>query len=405
MNRTEDERKRGSLTALLQKKPGLFRLCCFYRGFLRVSVVLLCLFGTLGLLGGGAYVLLESARADSLFRARASAPVQSDTQTFLGAALLKKSLWLGSVSPNVFLLQHGGSALLHSMTNPENTPMKQLVDESVLRQEDIYAFDRDAVPPGENAIIPMNLSRHPSPGEILFSNTTAFSLDGAAYAAAPYPIDTKEVPTVLILHTHATESYAPQDAISYNPDTVKTRTSDTEANVVAVGDTIAAALSERGISVIHCRELFDAQSYPKAYETAAAAIRAYLRENPQIGYVFDVHRDALCRQNGDEIKPLTEIGGEPCAQVMLVVGTNEAGANHPHWEQNLTVAAHIQSRLTTLYSNFARPINIRSATFNEQYTKGSLLLEIGSFGNTLAEAQTAAKHLGQVIADVILGAP
>ena len=88
---------------------------------------------------------------------------------------------------------------------------------------------------------------------------------------------------------------------------------------------------------------------------------------------------------------------------MLVVGTDEAGANHPDWEKNLTVAVHIQQYLTQQYTDFARPINIRSATFNEQYTAGSLLLEIGSFGNTLEEAKRAARHLGYAMADIITG--
>ena len=86
---------------------------------------------------------------------------------------------------------------------------------------------------------------------------------------------------------------------------------------------------------------------------------------------------------------------------MLLVGTNEKGADHPEWESNLTIASKLQSKLIQKYKNFARPINIRGASFNEQFTKGSLLIEIGSSGNTLSEAKYAAKLLTYSIIEMI----
>ena len=86
---------------------------------------------------------------------------------------------------------------------------------------------------------------------------------------------------------------------------------------------------------------------------------------------------------------------------MLVVGTNEKGADHPDWETNFTVATHLQSKLTATYDNFARPINIRGASFNEQFTGGSLLIEIGSAANSLSEAKAAAKYLTLAIIETI----
>ena len=95
------------------------------------------------------------------------------------------------------------------------------------------------------------------------------------------------------------------------------------------------------------------------------------------------------------------INGEIAAQIMLLVGTNEQGADHPDWETNFAIAAELQSRLVSSYKRFARPINIRGASFNEQFTKGSLLIEIGSAANSLEEAQTAAKYLTYSIIDMI----
>jgi hypothetical protein len=80
----------------------------------------------------------------------------------------------------------------------------------------------------------------------------------------------------------------------------------------------------------------------------------------------------------------------------------EKGADHPDWFDNFSVAAKLQARLTESYDRFARPINIRGASFNEQFTPGSLLIEIGYAGNTLSEAKTAAKWLTYELAAMIL---
>ena len=62
----------------------------------------------------------------------------------------------------------------------------------------------------------------------------------------------------------------------------------------------------------------------------------------------------------------------------------------------------LQLLLLEQYKNIARPINLRSASFNEQYTSGSLLLEIGSCGNTLKEAKLAGRCVARSIAQIIL---
>ena len=95
--------------------------------------------------------------------------------------------------------------------------------------------------------------------------------------------------------------------------------------------------------------------------------------------------------DGENQKPVTEINGETAAQIMLVVGTDQGGAIHPNWKQNLTVAAAYQQILNTDYPTLARPVCLRTASFNQQCLPGMLLLEIGACGNTLTEAKRAAR--------------
>lgn len=237
------------------------------------------------------------------------------------------------------------------------------------------------------------------------ANETGYKLDLAAFAdgelALP-PLSELDAdgPVVLIIHTHGTESYAEGDAASYGKGS-SSRTDDTSKNVVAVGDVIAEYFEAHGIRTLHCREMFDRKSYKDAYENSSAAVREFLAIYPSIKYIFDVHRDSLIDSDNTKYRPLTVIDGVPTAQVMCVVGTDDAGSGHTGWRDNLTLAAHLQSRLWSRSHSLPRVLSIRSASYYQQYSPGSLLLEIGSCGNTLDEAKAAAGIVAEELAAII----
>ena len=54
--------------------------------------------------------------------------------------------------------------------------------------------------------------------------------------------------------------------------------------------------------------------------------------------------------------------------------------------QNLSLACRIQESMNTLYPTLARPMTMRSSRYNQQLSNGSLLVEVGTHGNTLQEA-------------------
>ncbi len=206
------------------------------------------------------------------------------------------------------------------------------------------------------------------------------------------PADT---PVVLILHTHATESYADTYADDF-------RSMDTSKNVTAVGALIAERLTENGIGVLHCTEQFDYPDFNMAYYNAALAIRKYIADYPSISYILDIHRDSIL-SGENYVNPVTEIAGESAAQLMFVVGTDHGGSGHTGWQDNLALAARLQKRMNGEYPSIMRDINLRSASFNEQYTSGSLLVEIGSCASTLDEVKNAAEHFADALIAEILG--
>ncbi len=229
---------------------------------------------------------------------------------------------------------------------------------------------------------------------------SAFTLPPLADILARYPAD-KDAPVVLIVHTHGTECYAEEGSDSYSKKD-NSRSTDTSKNVVAVGEVIAEYFKSRGIPTIHCTEMFDRESYTEAYEKSSAAVREYLAIYPSIQYIFDVHRDSIISSDLTKYRPATEIDGVSTAQVMCVVGTDAGGSNHKNWRDNLTFAAHLQVRLWNRCQTLPRRLSIRSASFYQKYTPGSLLLEIGSCGNTLSEAKAAALIVAEELSEIII---
>ena len=239
-------------------------------------------------------------------------------------------------------------------------------------------------------------------GGLYLYNRTGLDVDLAAAAAAPVALTIpEEGPQILILHTHGSEAYTPDGEDVYVPSDENTRTLDENYNVVRVGEEMAAVFREMGLEVLHDKTLYDYPKYAGAYDRSAKAVEEYLAEYPTIRVVLDVHRDALIGEDGTVYKAVTTVDGADTAQVMLVLGSSEGG-EHPNWTENLTLACKIQNGLNTLYPTLARPMALRSSRYNQQLSPGSLLVEVGTHGNTLQEALSAARLFARAAGQVLL---
>lgn len=205
-------------------------------------------------------------------------------------------------------------------------------------------------------------------------------------------------PAVLILHSHGSESYTKTEDYE---ESSKYRTLNCDYNVVSVGDRLAGVLEAGGVQVIHDRVMHDNPSYSKSYSNARASTKEILKENPGISLVVDLHRDAVENKSGQQVAMTAETDRGTAAQLMLVVGTDEAGADHPGWKTNLCVALRTQSELLRANPELMRPINLRSASFNQQLCEGFLLLEVGSCANTMEEAKEGARLFVKYFAAMI----
>jgi len=240
-------------------------------------------------------------------------------------------------------------------------------------------------------------------GGISLFNRTEKTVDLAAVAAGGTTLSfgpAAEGPQVLIMHTHGTESFA-RDGTEPYTETGTAHTTDSSYNIIRVGEEIARIFEEMGISVLHDTEIYDYPAYNGSYDRSKAAVQAILEKYPTVQMVLDVHRDALVGEDGTIYKPVVEVDGEKTAQVMLLVGSDDGGAEFPDWTEHLALAMEIQEQMNSLWPGLARPITLRTARFNQQLTKGSLLVEVGSHGNTLEEAVNGARLFARAAGMVI----
>lgn len=201
-------------------------------------------------------------------------------------------------------------------------------------------------------------------------------------------------PTVLILHSHATESYT-QDGETYT-EVSSYRTLNEDYNMLSIGERVVEVLAQYGISAIHDRSLHDYPDYNSAYSNSREAAQYYLNRYPTIQLILDLHRDAL-ESGGKQLRTAAQVEGVNAAQLMLVMGTNAGGLRHEEWEQNLSLGLKLHRQLERQNPGITRPMALRTQRFNQDLLSGALLVEVGAAGNTLSEALLAAEQLGHAI--------
>lgn len=340
--------------------------------------------------------LKQLAQLDQLTSALLDFELPWDTQTSL-------PVWEQVILGQSSLLS--GAAQATAVPAPTATPAPQ---PTATPEPEAVEEEKDETPPqtttAPDGIIPSTLKASNSPvyatyDNVSIRNYTDYTLDvKALLEAAPQLTPAEDGPDVLIYHSHATEAYT-MDGTDMYEETDNHRTLNTEQNMVRIGTEMTKILEEAGLEVIHDTTLYDYPDYNEAYNRSSQAVKETLDKYPSIRLVIDVHRDALVANDGTIYKTVSGTV-DNCAQVMMVMGTDSQGQTHPNWRVNLSLATAIQKALADKWSTLARPIALRTSRFNQHYSTGCLLVEIGSHGNTLQEAITAGRLFARTIADL-----
>lgn len=240
-----------------------------------------------------------------------------------------------------------------------------------------------------------------SRSDMTIFNRTSISVDPNALAdeALCFSLEKTDQPQVLIFHTHTTESYTDSNTNVYITGS-SDRNLDEQKNVSAVGEAMTEVFENAGIAVIHDKTVHDYPSFNGAYTRSLATVKANLANNPKIRIVLDIHRDGIVKEDGTKVKVAADINGEKTAQCMFVVGSN-ANLTHDNWLENMKLACKIQRLANEMYPGLMRPIILREERFNQQVSTGSLIIEVGSNGNTLEEAVRGGRYMADVIAKLL----
>ena len=311
--------------------------------------------------------------------------------------------------------QHGSEAsdmvsgaLTDAVVKPSDTTPEDEGASSPTVEKDIYKYDFSAVPDGDMPIVPKDLSSYEK-GASYIINSTGFVVDTKALLQSdlktgntPELLTSNNSPKVLIVHTHSSEAYNTDGKISYSADGGEfMRSDDAEKNVISLGEYLAELLNKKGISTVHCSVIHDNLQYKDSYLRSEATVREYLTKYPSIKLVIDLHRDNVINAQGHIIRPLTLVDGDETAQIQCVVGSSWGGEECPNWQKNLSLAMKLREKLNASYTNICRPPELSALTYNQELSEYSLMLVVGSCGNSLREAKNAVKYISDSLAELI----
>lgn len=322
-------------------------------------------------------------------------PLENEQLSLLERLVLRQSVLL-NVSPPEETLTPPPMDDFRTTDTPNVEP--ELPDES--EQEDLPLTT--TAPEGiiGKTMVAGTGAKYITRGNVSIYNHTNYKLDiDALLNAAPQLSGKSDGPQVLIFHSHATEAYT-MDGTDIYEESDSYRTLNTEQNMVRVGAEMAAILEAAGIGVIHDTTLYDYPKYNDAYNRSYDGVAAWLEQYPSIRLVIDVHRDALTAADGTLYKTIAGTV-DHCAQVMMVMGSDAGGYQHPNWRVNLSLALSIQKALTDKWATLARPLVLRTSRFNQQLSTGQILLEVGTHGNTLQEALTAVRLFSRTLVEMM----
>ena len=209
-----------------------------------------------------------------------------------------------------------------------------------------------------------------------------------------YPADRK---VVFIYHSHPRESWVPELKVSSVNEA-----EDEKTNVTLLGKRLADKLEEIGIGALHSGidypTAVEGYNWNFSYKYSLQTVKEAFAANPDIRFLFDIHRDSAARN-----VTTAAFGGKEYARVYFIVGKK-----NENWQQNEAFAKKIHSKLEAKYPGLSRGIWDKGsgghAEYNQSVSPNSILIEVGGPHNTIEESNRTIDILAEVIAEVYLDA-
>ncbi|WP_461205573.1 stage II sporulation protein P [Clostridium sp. DL1XJH146] len=191
-------------------------------------------------------------------------------------------------------------------------------------------------------------------------------------------------PQILIYHTHTCESYKPASGTSKNK----------EESVCAVGEELKNQLEKYGIKTIHDTTYHDVEDYVHAYSYSRDTLNSYMQQYGEFDLVIDLHRDSVEDKNSITVN----LNGESCAKFMFVLTKD-----NPYFSTTVENVNGMIDISNELFPGISKNVLYRNrgvSFYNQDLSENALLIEVGSFVNTLDEAKNSTKYIARIIAEL-----
>ena len=227
------------------------------------------------------------------------------------------------------------------------------------------------------------------PVEVIDQRPVPSPVEPPAGEPLPRPSAQAEAPpgTVVIFHTHTSESYLPISG--------RDHLHNGAGDIVQVGEYLAQTLKGEGLAVVHDRTIHDQVPFRDAYRRSLLTAERLLAENPDPVALIDLHRDATPGVVGT-----IELGGDKVARLALVVGTDRLGLPHPNWRENQAFANTFRDAAERLYPGLLARIDLADARYNQHLFSRAIIVEVGNQHSTAVEVYRAAACLARIIAEI-----
>lgn len=202
---------------------------------------------------------------------------------------------------------------------------------------------------------------------------------------------------VFLYNSHNRESFLP-----HLPDETDTDNAyHEEVNITKISDRLHDKLAEAGIGAqVDDTDIMQVLrdkdwKYSKSYDASRPVVETALKDNKDIQYVMDVHRDSLPRD-----KTIKKVDGKTYATILFVVG-----AEHKNYEKNLSLATKLHYAIEEQYPGISKGVITKegansNGVYNQDLSENALLLEIGGYENTLDEMYLSADVIAEVFSEL-----
>lgn len=285
----------------------------------------------------------------------------------------------------VTLSRSGGGNFFGKLFGGAATDESSSTEQTSETTGSIYDYDFSAVPAGEHAVIPADLSA--------ITQNVAFTGDGnvSTETAELTPITDGKV-HVLLINTHPYESYQQEKVTSYGD--VFSATGE-EYSVKRLAETAVIKLISLGIGA----EYLDTEvsSGTGSYASARKKVTDYLASHPEITYVIDVHRGVIADSSRNLLRPIAEKNGTVYAQMGFSVGKSSE-----KYDDVLAATNTFVREITADFPYLLMPTEIVGSDLNQDIPATVLTVNIGTCANSYAEAENTVKYLAAMTARLLL---